>query len=136
MILHPLESNIANLLNSDAAVAICQAEGERLKSLILLVRDAGWGLVLETASGDHYVIATAHRTQEGNLVGDIRRWNREYGYQFALKPDEQISAPKENILMLPDGRVVEIRRTFTIALGFTHWALSDRENIPAGYVRL
>jgi hypothetical protein len=138
MILSHLESNITNLLNSDKSVAICEAEGERLKHLILLVRDGGYGVVVvQTVSGDHYVVATANRNHEGNLAGDTRRWNRECGYHFSLKrADERISASDPNIVVLPDGRIVEIRRTYTTASGFTHWGLSSQQTIPAGYVRL
>ena len=138
MILTPIESNIANLLDSDKTVAICQAGGERLKSIVLLVRDAGWGVVVvETVSGDHFVFAIADASQEGNLVGDIRKWSREHGYQFFLKRSkERMSALKEDILMLPDGRVVKIHRKYTIASGLTNWGLSRQGTTPAGFIRL
>jgi hypothetical protein len=137
MILQTLDYSVANLLHSKDAVAICQAEGERLKDLILLMRDAGWGVVvIESVAGDHYVFAAASPVRQGNLLGDVRKWNRDQGYQFFLKrSDKRISTPKPNVFVLPDGREVEIRRTYTIASGFTHWALPDREPIPAGYVR-
>ena len=138
MILQALDYNVPNLLHSKDAVAICQAEGERLKDLILLVRDAGWRVVVvETVTGDHYVIAAASPVHQGNLIGDTRKWGREHGYQSLLKrAAERISGPEPNVMLLPDGRVVEIRRTFTIASGFTHWALSGREPLSAGYVHL
>jgi hypothetical protein len=138
MILTNLESNIVNLLDSDKTVAICHAEGERLKSIVLLVRGAGYGVVVvEGASGDHFVFAFADASHEGNLIGDVRRWSREHGYQFFLKRSkERMSALKEDILMLPDGGVVEISRTYTIASGLTNWGLSGRETMPAGFVQL
>jgi hypothetical protein len=108
------------------------------KRAILLFRDGGYGVVVvQTVSGDHYVVAIANATQEGNLVGDIRRWSRGHGYQFLVKrADERISAPKESVLMLPNGRVIEIRNVYTTAGVFTRWGLSRREPLPAGYVRL
>jgi hypothetical protein len=135
MILTPLKSDLAELLNSDYAVAICQAEGERLKSLVLLVRKAGWGVVVvETASGDHHVIAAAHQTHLGNLIGDTRRWNGEHRYRFSLKRADECVSRSPGDMVLSDGRVVEVRRAYTIASGFTHWALSSRETLPSGYM--
>jgi hypothetical protein len=133
-----LDYNVANLLNSDDAVAVCQTDGERLKNLVALVRHAGWGVVVvETVAGDHYLIASADRTHEGNLVGNIRKWNREHGYTFLLKrSDERISTPEPNFVVLPGGRMVEILSTHTLASGFTHWGLSVRESLPHPYVRL
>jgi hypothetical protein len=134
MILTPLKYDLANLFNSDEAVAVCPAEGQRLKNLVLLVRDAGWGVVVvETASGDHYVIARAGRDGERNLLGDTRRWNREHGYRFSVKrADERISTSPEDIMALPDG----VGTVFTRASSFTQWGLSKRQILPESYVRL
>ena len=80
MILKPLAYNVANLLHSDDAVAVCQAEGEKLKDLISLAHDAGWGLlVIETPSGEHVFIVATNRKHEGNLVGEGR--NPELPYE-------------------------------------------------------
>jgi hypothetical protein len=138
MILTPLKYDLASLLNSNATVVICQADGERLKRLILLLREAGWGVVVvETVAGDHYVVATADPLHQGNLLGDTRRWNREHGYQFFFnRANERISPSQENVFVLPEGSALEIRRTYTIASGFTNWALSGGEPLPDGYVRL
>ncbi len=138
MILTRLDYDVPNLLNSDAAVAISRVEGAGLKRLVFLVREAGYGvIVVETASGDHYVIARAVRRHEGTLVGSTRKWSREHGYQFLLKrADERISALGENILALHDGRNVEIRSTHTLASWLTHWRLSGQEQLHAGYVPL
>ena len=69
MILKPLQYNAANLLHSDDAVAIGQADGERLKDLIFLVHDGGWGLlVIETPSDGHFLIFVANRIHQGRAV--------------------------------------------------------------------
>jgi hypothetical protein len=138
MILQPLDYNLPNLLHSGDAVAICQLEGDKLKDMILTVRDQGWGLVVvEAVSGDHFLVCAASAVHEGNLVGDIRRWSREYGYNFFLKPsDQEFAMPRPNVFILPDGREVEIRNVLTRAGNLTHWALSDRKVLPYGYVRL
>jgi hypothetical protein len=102
------------------------------------VRDAGYGvIVVETASGGHYVIAVADSVHQGNLLGDTRRWCREYGYQFSVKvANERISPAQANIFVLPEDLSSEFRTTYTIASGFTHSGLSGREPLPAGYVRV
>jgi hypothetical protein len=43
--------------------------------------------------------------------------------------------PGRNALALPNGRVVEVCNVYSIAFGFTHWALSGREQLPDGYLR-
>ena len=138
MILTHIEYNLANLLDSDDAIAICETGGEELKNLAFLVCEAGWGLiVVETASDGYLVIARADGTHESNLFSDIRRWRLNHGYQFILKRSkERMSTPQENVFVLADGRTVEIRSVYTAAIGFTHWGLSSRERLPAGYVRL
>jgi hypothetical protein len=134
MILMPIEYDLANVFNSDKAVAICQTEDDGLKNLILMAHDAGWGgVVVEMASGDHYVIAVADPVHQGNLMGDTRRWNREHGYQFFFKrSDERLSTSSEKLLALPDG----VGNVFTRASSFTQWGLSKRQILPEGYVRL
>src|ERR1035441_9443718 len=97
MILQLIGYNIPALLNSNLAAAICQVEdGEPLKSLVMLVRETGWGVVVvQTVSGDHFVVATAHRKHQGNLLGDTRRWTREHGYQFFMKlSDDKFPTPR------------------------------------------
>lgn len=129
MILAPIEYDLGSLFDSDNEIAICRTSSEHLKSLILLVRGAGYGvIVVETASGDHYVIAVADPVHQGNLIGDSRRWNREHGYQFNFKRAAELSSP--------NGRIVEIARTYTIASGFTHWGLAGSEFLPIGYLAL
>jgi hypothetical protein len=52
-----------------------------LKNPILLVREAGWGvIVVETIDGAHYLFATAFHVHHGDLLGDARKWAREHGY--------------------------------------------------------
>ncbi len=115
MILTHIEYNIANVLDSDDAVAICETEGAELKNLALLVCEAGWGLiVVETASDNHYVIARADAIHESALVRDTHRWNREFGYQFVVKrSSERIATPRENVFVAAGGRMVEILSTYT-----------------------
>jgi hypothetical protein len=134
MILTPLKYDLSNLFHSDNAVAICKTEGEGLKGLILLVRDAGYGLiVVETESGDYCAIVRAGRDTEQNLIGDIRKWNREHGYQFYFKrTDERISTSPGDIMALPD----RVGNVFTRASNFTQWGLSKRQILPESYVRL
>jgi hypothetical protein len=123
MILTHIEYNIAHVLDSDDAVAICETEGAPLKNLALLVCEAGWGLiVIETASDEHFVIARADGTHESDLVGDTRRWSREYGYRFSLKhSSERICSPRENVFAANDGRKVEIRSTYTALRTARRW---------------
>ncbi len=138
MILSSLDYDVASLLDSNDAVAICETEGEELKNLVSLVCEAGWGLIVaETPSDGHFVIARASGVHDGTLVGDTRKWNRKHGYRFLVKRShERISTPEENVLALPDGRLIEIRSTYTAAFGFAKSGLSGREQLPAGYVRL
>jgi hypothetical protein len=125
MILTHIEYNIAHVLDSDDAVAICETDGAKLKNLVLLVLKAGWGLiVVETASNDHFVIARADGEHENDLVGDARNWSREYGYRFSLKhASERISTPRENSFVLTDGRTVEIRSTYTALRTARRWSV-------------
>ena len=97
-----------------------------MKHLVFLIGEAGWrAIVVETASGDHLVIARADGVQECDLVDDTRKWRQEHGFQFVFKRSGQrISTPLENVFVFPDGRRVEIAATFTVASGFTHWGLS------------
>jgi hypothetical protein len=138
MILQPLDYNLPNLLHSDDAVAICQIEGDKLKDMIFAVRDRGWGfVVVESTSGEHFLIFAASTVHQGNLVGDVRRWTRELGYQFFVKlSDQEFPSPRPNVFVLPDGREVEILNVLTRASNFTHWGLSQRTILPNGYVRL
>lgn len=138
VILQPFDYNVANLLHSTDAVAICQLEGEKLKDMILDVREQDWGLVVvETTSKNHFIIFAASAVHEGNLVGDVRRWGRELGYEFFLKrSSEELSTPRPNIFVLPDGREIEIRDVFKRSSNFTHWGLGQRKILPRGYIRL
>jgi hypothetical protein len=123
MILTPIVYDLANLLDSDDALAFCEIENEGLKHLVFLVCEAGWGVVVvETASGDHFVIARADGAQERNLVGDTRRWSEEHGFRFALKRSNQrISTPRENVFVVPDGREVEMAAAYTAYTAFRHY---------------
>jgi hypothetical protein len=105
--------------------------------MILTVRER-WGLVvIETPSGEHWLIVAARPVHQGNLVGDIRKWTQQYGYQFYVKrSDEKLSSPRHNSFLLPDGRQIEIRSVLTRASNFTHWGLSKAGTLPAGYVRV
>lgn len=136
MILQRLEYNVKELMNSDYAVAVCQAEGERLKSLILLVQGAGYAvLVVETASDVYCVIASSRN--QGKLVFDIHKWKRNQGYQFLVKRcSERLLTPQPNLFVLPDGYEVEIFRIYTVASVYAHRTLSGQKPLPAGYRRL
>ncbi len=138
MILQRLEYDVANLLHSTNAVAICQAEGEKLKDMILTVRDHGWGLVvIETPSGEHWLIFAASHVHQGNLVGDLRKWTQQFGYEFFLKRSgEELFSPRANSFALSGGREIEIESVLTRASNFTHWGLSNARTVPVGYVRL
>ena len=138
MVLEPLQYDVANLLHSEDAVAVCQLEGEKLKNMLLDVRDRGWGLiVVEALSGEHFLIFPASPVHEGNLLGDVRTWTRQLGYQFFVKlSGEEWTTPERNVFALPDGREIEIRNVLTRAGNFTHSGLSQRNVLPNGYVRL
>jgi hypothetical protein len=61
-------------------------------------------------------------TYHGNLVGDIRKWTREFGYEFLLKRSHKaMSTPRPNGFVLPDGREIQIRNVLTRANNLTHW---------------
>jgi hypothetical protein len=138
VILQRLECTVEDLFGSKQAVAICELEGEKLKDMLLTGRSAGWGsVVVETPANEHFLVFSASPAHQGNLVGDIRRWSRQYGYQFFFKrAGERFSAPRPNVFVLPDGREIEIRSVFTRAGNFTHWGLIGHEVMPDGYVRV
>jgi hypothetical protein len=138
MILQPVEYNVANLLHSSDAVAAVQLDGEELKDMILAVREQDWGaVVVEAASGEHWLMFAARSVQQGNFVGDVRKWSRELGCQFFLKlSNEEWSTPSPNVFVLPDGREVEIQNVLARAGNNTHWLLHEDEVLPDGYVRL
>ena len=138
VILQPLECTFEDLLNSDSAVAICQLAGRNLTDMHLTVTKRGWGsVVVETTDSQQFLIVDASAVHEGNLVGDVRRWTRQYGYQFFVKrAGERFSTPRSNVFGLPDGREIEVRSVFTRAGNFTQWGLIGREVLPDGYVRM
>jgi hypothetical protein len=138
MILQPVEYDVANLLHSDNAVAVCQLDGQKLKDMTLTIRDRGWGLVVvEATSGAHWLIFAASPTHQGNLVGDVRRWTRELGYEFFVRlSGEDWPTPKRNTFTLPDGRDIEICNVLTRAGNFTHSGLPMQKVLPDGYVTL
>jgi hypothetical protein len=138
MILERLGYNVATLLNSDDAVAICELEGEKLKELILDVGERGWGLVVvETPRNEHFLVFAANPVHQGNLVGDVRRWSKERGCNFFVKSSkERIPTPHDDLFILPDGREIQIRAVYTRAGNFTHWGLSKQKVLPDGYLRL
>lgn len=123
MILTHIEYNIAHVLESDDAVAMCETEGAALKNLALLVCEAGWGLiVVETASDDHLVLVRADGDHESNLFADTRRWSQEYGYKFRLKrSQERLSSPRENALVVAGDRTVVIHSTYTALRTARRW---------------
>src|SRR6266404_8312090 len=127
MILQPIEFNIANLLHSNDAVAVCQLEGKKLKDMMLNALDRGCGLVVvETPSEETFLIFRTGPAHQGNLVGDVRRWTRQYGYQFFLKLSSEVwTTPRPDVFALPDGREIQIRAVLTMASFFTHWGLSN-----------
>ena len=138
MLLQTFDYDVAKLLRSDAVVAVCRAEGDRLKRLVLLVQQARYGVVVvETADDDYLVIAIAGRRQQVKLANDIRKWSRDPGYQFVLKRSyERFFMPEPNVIAFPDGREIEILGTHTIASVFTHRVHLGRKALPAGYLQL
>src|SRR5208337_4166081 len=85
------------------------------KSLVQLVQEAGYGVVVVRTTGDDdYVLAIAGRKRQGKLVGDTRKWRRDQGYQFVVKRrDERFLTTKPSHLVLPDGREIQILGTDT-----------------------
>jgi hypothetical protein len=134
VIFQRLDYDMPSLLRSGETVAICHLEGEKLKDMILTVRERGWGLlVIETPSDEHWLIIAAAPPHEGNLVGDIRKWTQQYGYEFFIKHSgEFISPAREYAFVLPDGREIEIQSILTRASNLTHWGLSKARTLPAG----
>ena len=137
MLLQRLEYSVTRLLNSDVPVAVCPVNGERLKRLLLLLQNAGYGvLVVQSAGDDDYVFAIASRKQQGKLVADTRKWKNQ-GYRFVVKRrDERFLTPQPNVFVLPDGRRIRILGIDTVASVFTHRVLLGRKPLPAGYVKL
>jgi hypothetical protein len=138
MILQRTDYAVADLLHSDKALAVVQLEGERMKNMALDLHDRRWGSIfVEATSGEHWLMFAASPGQQGNLVGDVRRWTRQYGYTFHLKLSGAAwPTPRANIFVLPDCREVEARKVFSRTSNFTHWGLSDLEPLPDGWRRL
>jgi hypothetical protein len=138
MILQPIPNQVADVLHSADAVALVQVQGQKLKNMILTVRRAGWGLaVIETTADGHFVMFAASAVHQGNLVGDVRRWTKEFGYEFHLKlPDQEWPTPTPDVFVLPDGREIEIGNVLTIGGNFTQWGLASSRTLPEGLVRL
>ena len=137
MLLQRMQFSVTKLLNSDVPVAICAANGQRLKSLVLLVQKAGYGVVvIDTGGDDDYIFAIASRKQQGRLVADTRKWKNQ-GHRFVVKRrDERFLTPQHNVFVLPDGQELKILGTQTVASVFTHRILLGRKPLPAGYVKL
>jgi hypothetical protein len=137
MILSPSDSNIATLLQPDKAVAICQAEGQRLKNMILDSLDFGLPcVVLETSTQQHYAVMAVEQKHQGNLIGFIRKQGRE-GYSFLkLFTDEPFPMLRHNMFVPPDCRVIEVQRIMYRASFLTGLGLSKRESLPPDYIRL
>jgi hypothetical protein len=138
MIFQRTNCDVEDLLNSEGTAVICQAEGDQLKRLVVTVYQRGWrAAVLETNSGQHWFIFTASSRQESIVVDDIRMWSLQYGYSFFLKRfDEELSTPRANAFVLPNGHEVEIRNVLTLVSQSVYLSLSKQKVLPKGYVIL
>jgi hypothetical protein len=79
----------------------------------------------------------ASAVHEGNLIGDVRRWTKEFSYQFNVKlPYQEWPTPTPDVFVLPDGREIEIANVLTSGGNFTHWGCASSRTLPEGCVRL
>jgi hypothetical protein len=52
-------------------------------------------LAIETTAPERFLIVAADGIQEGNSVGLVRRWTRQFDLEFALeRSHEEITTPK------------------------------------------
>ncbi len=128
---------LANLFHSDDSVAVGQLTPEPLKDAIIDLLNRGQRhLVLEAADG-FWLVAVAAPVHEGNLVGTIRRWQRELGQEFFIKPsNSEFETPTPNSFLLPNGRIVEVRSILVRPQNFTCWGLSTLKALPPNYIKI
>lgn len=139
MFLHRLtDYPLSDLLHSFYGVAVCQLEPEPLKNTIIELLNRGHRhLVLEATDGSLWLLVAASGTNDGNVVGDARRWTRELGRQFFIKRSNEVfETPTPNSFVLPDGRVIEIRSVLVRPQNFTCWGLSTLKTLPPNYIRI
>jgi hypothetical protein len=137
VILQQSSYRLANLLHSDDTLALVRAQGDLLKELIIEVWNRGYRhLVIETITGDFYLLVAVGAIQGGNLVGDARRHARS-GLEVVIKrSDEEFETPDDTSFVLPDGRRIEVRRLLIRSSNFTHLGLHNAKVLPKGYVRI
>lgn len=129
---------VSDLLHSFYGIAVCQLDPEPLKATICELWNRGHRhLVLEAADGSLWLVVAASGTNDGNMVGDARRWTRELGKPFFIKrSNEEFPTPTPNSFTLPDGRTVEICSVLVRPQNFTCWGLSTLKTLPPNYIRL
>ena len=139
MFLHRLtDYPLSDLLHSFYGVAICQLDPEPLKNIIIELLNRGHRhLVLEATDGSLWLLVAASAINDGNMVGDARRWTRELGRQFYIKRSgEAFETPTPNSFVLPDGRIIEVRSILVRPQTFTCWGLSTLKTLPPKYIRI
>jgi hypothetical protein len=97
---------LSHLLRSIYGVAVCQLDPEPLKSIIVERWNRGHRyLVPEASDGSVWLLVAASALNDGNVVGDARRWTREPGRPFFIKrSNEAFEMPAPDSFVLPDGR--------------------------------
>lgn len=139
MFLHRLTNYpLSDLLHGFDGVAVCQLDPEPLKNTICELLNRGHRhLVLEATDGSLWLLVAASITNDGNVVGDARRWTRELGRQFFIKrSNEKFETPSPNSFVLPDGRTIEVRSVLVTPQNFTCWGLSTLKTLPPNYTRI
>lgn len=129
---------LSHLLHSFYGIAVCQLAPEPLKATICELWNRGHRhRVLEATDGSLCLLIAASAINDGNLVGDARRWTRELGRQFYIKrSNEAFETPTPNSFMLPDSRVIEVRSILVRPQNFTCWGLSTLKTLPPNYIRI
>ena len=139
MFLHRLtDYPLSDLLHSGYGLAVCQLDPEPLKNTICELLNRGHRhLVLEDVGGSLWLLIAASAFNDGNVVGDARRWTRELGRQFYIKrSNEAFETPTPNSFMLPYGRSIEVRSVLVRPQKFTCWGLSTLKTLPPNYIRI
>ncbi|HUB78397.1 MAG TPA: hypothetical protein VMB03_06350 [Bryobacteraceae bacterium] len=138
MILEKIKYDVTNLLHSDNSVALCRLEGDALRNLYLDVREWDWTvMVAEGVSGEHWLVFAIGPARQGNLVGAVREWTRNLGFQFFVKAAaDRWETPRPNTFTLPNGVEVQISAVFSRCQNNTQYILSQRDVLPEGYLRI
>lgn len=77
------------------------------------------------------------KLNDGNVVGDARRWTPELGLQFFIRrSNEAFGTPTPNFFVVPDGRTIEIRSILVRPQNSTCWDLSMLKPLPPIYIRI